>query len=74
MVETNLREQGLIVKTDSNEIRGSVVTIEGNNFDVKGKINTTTMELIKRTQALHTNMTADSSATNDKAKPPISTT
>jgi len=62
LVETNLREQGLIVKTDSDNSRGNVVAIEGNNFDVKGKIKTTTMELIKRTQNLHTNMTADSSA------------
>lgn len=49
MVETNLREQGLIVKTETKNAKGSTVAVEGSNFDVKGKIKTTTMELIKRT-------------------------
>jgi len=56
LVETNLREQGLIVKTDKSDAKGSTVAVEGSNFDVKGKIKTTTMELIKRTQNLHNNM------------------
>lgn len=66
MVETNLREQGLIVKTDKSDANGSTVAVEGSNFDVKGKIKSTTMELIKRTQNLHNNMQNEAAAKAEK--------
>ena len=61
LVETNLREQGLIVKIAKNDKSGTVVAIEGSNFDVKGKIKTTTLDLLRRTQQLTANMQNDSS-------------
>lgn len=50
-VVNNLEEQGLIVKTE-----GSKVAIQGNLLDVKGKIHSMTVDLLKRTHELEGNL------------------
>ena len=50
-VVQNLVDQGILAS-----IEDSHVLIQGNQFDVKGKIQTTTTELLKRTKELHKNL------------------
>jgi hypothetical protein len=44
----NLVDQGILALAE-----GQTITIQGNKFDVKGKIQTLTAELIKRTKELN---------------------
>jgi len=46
---------GLIVQTDGD--KGTQISIEGNQYDVKGQIHTKTMELMKRTGDLNRSYT-----------------
>jgi hypothetical protein len=52
---SNLTQMGLIV---SEGARKTLISIEGNQFDVKGKIHQKTVELMKRTEDLNKNFTA----------------
>lgn len=57
-VYQNLLDQGLLVdKTDKS------IIIQGNSHDVKGKINTMTSELVKRTEDLNRTAIAQNSKT-----------
>ena len=50
-VQDNMSRLGLIVQLDGD--KGTQISIEGNQYDVKGKIHTKTMELMKRTEDLN---------------------
>jgi hypothetical protein len=54
-VQDNMARLGLIVQTDGD--KGTQISIEGNQYDVKGKIHTKTMELMKRTGDLNRSYT-----------------
>ena len=54
-VVQNLVDQGILAS-----IEGNHVEIQGNQFDVKGKIQATTTELVRRTKELHKNLTSQS--------------
>lgn len=54
-ITSNLTQVGLIV---SEGARKTLISIEGNQFDVKGKIHQKTVELMKRTEDLNKNFTA----------------
>lgn len=50
-IQSNLTQMGLIVQAEGQ--KKTLISIEGNQFDVKGKIHSKTMELMKRTEELN---------------------
>jgi hypothetical protein len=55
-IHSNLTQMGLIVQESGQGKK--MVQIEGNQFDVKGKIHSKTVELMTRTDALNKNLAA----------------
>ena len=50
-IQSNLTQVGLIVQAEGS--KKTMISIEGNQFDVKGKIHSKTVELMKRTEDLN---------------------